>query len=102
MQCPIIMAGPSLLDMLSHLEFNIKDVQSTTTVQLIRRLELLFTECAVNTTTYGSQGLSGIARKELSMDRSQRTSRTDSHRAQRNFPPCAAIIREPFAFLMRA
>ena len=44
--------GQALLDMLRHPKFNIKDVQSTTTLQLIRRLELLFTECAVSTTTY--------------------------------------------------
>ena len=87
--------------MLRHPKFNIKDVQSTTTVQLIRRLELLFTECAVSTYSLwkpgdGNQrlefvirdylgvfrkiipaGLSGIARQELSMERSQRTSRIE-------------------------
>ena len=43
------MRDQALLDMLRHQEFNINDVQSTTIVQLLRRLELLFTERAVST-----------------------------------------------------
>ena len=35
--------------MLRHPEFNIKDVQSPTIMQLLLRLELPFTECAVST-----------------------------------------------------
>ena len=39
----------ALLDLLRHPEFNIKDVQSPTIVQLLLRLERPFTECAVST-----------------------------------------------------
>ena len=35
--------------MLRHQEFNIKDVQSPTIVQLLWRLERPFTDCAVST-----------------------------------------------------
>ena len=39
----------ALLVMLRHLEFDIKDVQGTTIVQLLLRLEWPFKECAVST-----------------------------------------------------
>ena len=91
--------------MLRHLEFNIKDVQSTTIVHLLLRLEPLFAQCAVSTYNLWKPGernqrlelvirdylrvfkeiipagLSGIARQELSMGQSQRTSRIEK------FPP---------------
>ena len=41
--------GQALLDMLRHPDFDIKDMQSTTIVQLLRRLERTFKECAVST-----------------------------------------------------
>ena len=41
--------GQALLDVLRHPEFNIKDVQSTTIVQLLLRLEQPFKECALCT-----------------------------------------------------
>ena len=56
--------GQALLDMLRHPEFNIKDVPSTTIVQLLRRLELPFTECAVSTYNLWKPG-DGNQRLEL-------------------------------------
>ena len=43
------MRDQALLDMLRHQEFNIKDVQNTTIVQLLQRLERPLKECAVST-----------------------------------------------------
>ena len=50
--------------MLRRPEFNIKDVQSTTIVQLLRRLEWPFTECAVSTYNLWKPG-DGNQRLEL-------------------------------------
>ena len=41
--------GQALLDLLRHPEFDIKDVQSTPVVHLLRRLERPLKECAVST-----------------------------------------------------
>ena len=56
--------GQALLDMLRHPEFCIKDVQSTTIVQLLRRLERPLKECAVSTYNLWKPG-DGNQRLEL-------------------------------------
>ena len=56
--------GQAFLDMLRHPEFDIKDVQSFTIVQLLRRLKQPSKECAVSTDNLWKPG-DGNQRLEL-------------------------------------